>query len=93
MGRVIRLYGDGNPAEGNASVWSRLLCRARVRLGKLLLMLHVPGVVHNVQIDDAVTGLTVEVEVGVLFTVVRVNGRDFWFDRFTGRFDGTGTAL
>ena len=45
-----------------------------------------------VAINDPATGQQIAVTVGDLLVRLTVNGRDFYFDRLTGRFDGTGTA-
>jgi hypothetical protein len=80
------------PAESGASrfaIWrSRLkewFCWALNRLGA-------PGAVRDVEIEDGGTGQKIEVRVGVLFTRISVNGRDYYFRRLTGRFDGTGSG-
>jgi hypothetical protein len=39
---------------------------------------------------DGVTGQKVAVSVGDLFVRLSIDGRDYYFDRLTGRFDGTG---
>jgi len=36
---------------------------------------------------------TVTVRVTTGYTIVSVNGRDYYFHRLTGRFDGTGAIL
>jgi len=78
--------------EGQASRLARLRARGRQLVGSVLSHLHVPGAIADAEIDDEVSGHRIEVKTEGLFTRIRVNGRDFYFDRITGRFDGTGSG-
>lgn len=51
-----------------------------------------PGFVREIELEDEATGQHLSVRVSPFFTRISMNGRDFYFDRFTGRFDGTGTG-
>lgn len=42
------------------------------------------------RLEDELTGRAIEVRVEPLFIVFSVDGRDYYFRRFSGRFDGTG---
>ena len=79
-------------ARGGARWWQRITARAKVALGRALARLGVPGAVAAVEIRDSASGNSVTINVGPLFTRVQVNGRDFYFDRFTGKLDGTGSG-
>lgn len=57
---------------------------------RVCLLLNLPGVVQPIDYPDMVTGDRIRVQVGKRFTVISVNNRDYYFKRFTGRFDGTG---
>lgn len=78
-------------SEG-ATKWD--VCRGRVRevIGRVLKWLGVPGVVQEVKFHDDLTRTEIQVKVGVLFTCISVNGRDYYFNRLSGRFDGTGSG-
>ncbi len=80
------------PAVTGSSRWSRLKSRLLIALGTLLNRLGAPGAVRNVDIEDSATGYRISVRTGPMFTRISVNGRDFFFRRFTGRFDGTGSS-
>jgi hypothetical protein len=72
---------------------SRLqIWRGRVRnlFGRSLNRLGVPGAIQNVSVEDALTGHVLSVAVGATYVRLTVNDRDYYFDRVTGRFDGTG---
>ncbi|MGH6735018.1 MAG: hypothetical protein ACRECX_02910 [Methyloceanibacter sp.] len=45
------------------------------------------------EIHDQTTGQHIAISVGTLSVCLTVNGRDFYFDRFTGRFTGTGSSV
>jgi hypothetical protein len=64
--------------------------RLRELLGAALKRLGVPGAVAESEINDPATGDHVEIRVSHLFTRISINGRDYYFDRMTGRYDGTG---
>ncbi len=59
-------------------------------LGWLMERLGVPGAIQPFEIHDQVTGQHVVVTVSARFTVIQVNGRDYYFYRYSGKFDGTG---
>lgn len=61
-------------------------------IGRILNRLGVPGAIQDAVIDDGFTGQHVSIQVGTLFTRISVNGRDYYFRRMSGRFDGTGTG-
>lgn len=60
------------------------------RLGRILTRVCAPGFIAPVEIEDKTTGQHITVTVGPLFTCLSINGRDFFFRRLTGRYDGAG---
>ena len=78
------------PAEANASLCERIVGDARLRLGALLVRMKMPGLVRDVEISDGLTGHQLRIRNGPLFTKLTIDGRDFYFNRFTGELDGTG---
>ena len=56
----------------------------------LLGTLRFPGLIKPLVYKDAVTGDFLQIETRKRFTVLSVNGRDYYFRRWTGKFDGTG---
>lgn len=83
----------GRPAHVGATWLSTARFRLIQAIGAALNWIGAPGAVQPMALDDAVSGLSVSVTVSALYTKIKVNGRDFYFDRMTGRFDGTGSAL
>lgn len=65
--------------------------RFRQWLGRGLNRLGAPGAIRQMELKDQLTGQHLTVSVGELFVCMSVNGRDYYFDRLTGRFDGTGS--
>ena len=55
--------------------------------------LKLPGFVRSIDYSDRVTGDYIRIHVGRRFTILTVNNRQYWFRRFTGRFDGTGYVV
>ncbi len=70
--------------------WMGMKDRVRLAFGRLMERLGVPGAVQPFEIHDELTGQHIKVTVSPTFTVIQVNGRDYYFYRYTGRFDGTG---
>ncbi len=64
--------------------------RTRRLFGKILTSLRIPGAICDYHINDPVTHQTIDIRVGDLFTRITVDGRDYYFHRLTGKFDGTG---
>lgn len=67
--------------------------RAIEAWGRLLNRAGAPGAVRDTKIKDSLTGQEVEISVGVLFTKITVNGRDFYFHRTSGKYDGAGSGV
>lgn len=95
MAQIVRLpfIERARAAGGVATLLQIYRQRARNLFAKFLGRIGAPGAVKDMHIKDTLTGQEVAVHVGALFTRISVNGRDYYFDRITGRFDGTGSAL
>lgn len=79
-------------ASNGATRIQVLIGRARECLGVFLNYLGIPSPIKDVVITDKLTGQIIEVKCGFLYTKVSVNGRDYYFDRLTGKFGGTGSG-
>ena len=86
----IARYREGMPTTSEASRMDVAMLRFRLTIGNLMNRLHLPGTVRPFTLDDPLANSTIEVAVGPLFTRLTVNGRDYYFDRISGRFSGTG---
>jgi hypothetical protein len=75
-----------------AGCWWRIRTRMLEWLGAILNYLGMPGAVRDVELYDQVTGTCLKVRTTSLFTRISINGRDFYFSRLTGEFDGTGSG-
>jgi hypothetical protein len=89
---ILRFPQVGVPAESGATWCQRIMSRAIEVCGVIAGKLGLPGAVRDAVIEDEATGQHVQVRVGRLFTRISVDGRDYYFNRFTGRFDGTGSG-
>lgn len=83
---------DGAPLTRRVSHYGRLNTEFQILLCRLANWLGLPGAVADVVIDDPVTGQHVEVRRSIFFTRISINGRDYYFTRFGGKFDGTGSG-
>jgi hypothetical protein len=77
-------------ATATASLLDIVKSRLRYVIGSLLKRLHIPGAIKDIDLQDSITGQKVSVQVSSLFVRLSVNGRDYYFDRLSGKFDGTG---
>lgn len=59
-------------------------------LGRLLSWMRVPGFVQSFKYEDAKTGQRVEIRLSPRYTILSIDGKEFFFRRETGAFDGTG---
>lgn len=94
MTNVVRLF---RPTAGHASVngasWWQIYRSRLLRLtGIVANKLRLPGAISGASFHDDATGRTITINVGPTFTVLRIDGRDYWFRRFSGRLDGTGSG-
>ncbi len=85
-----RNCNEGIPAECDASYGQIIKGRIRRLFGILLRSLRIPGAISDTSITDPVTLQIIDISVGVFFTKISVNGRDYYFSRFTGKYDGAG---
>jgi hypothetical protein len=66
---------------------------ARFLAGNLFEFCHRPGKIREFEYVDPVTDETVYLSTGAQYSVLHVGKKQFYFDRLTGRFDGTCTSL
>jgi hypothetical protein len=90
--KVVRFPSEKtvHPARGGTD--GKFAARVRRWGGRVLTLFGAPGAIRSTEIEDEVAGQRVAVLVGEVFVCISVNGRDYYFDRFNGRFDGTGSS-
>ena len=59
-------------------------------IGRLLALLRAPGFVRDGEYREPSAGLTLSVRSSPRYTIITVSGKEFYFLRESGRFDGTG---
>ena len=80
------------PSSTGATKTDIIVGRIKECLGRTLLRTGIPAMLSDCSINDELTGQQIDIQSGVLFTRVSINGRDYFFDRFTGKYSGTGTG-
>lgn len=65
----------------------------RHALGRALEYSHVPAQIKEFEYVDIRTNETVYLSTGNTYSVLHIGNRRFFFERTTGRFDGTCTSL
>lgn len=78
--------------NGQPSALSRFRGATRETLCRILDFFRVPGFVRKLEFHDKLTNTNIKIEPSFLFTVISINGRDYYFRRLSGRFDGTGSG-
>ena len=73
-----------------ATFYDICLDRIRMALGRLASWLGIPGFIRDTVIDDPVTGQQIEIRVSLLSVRLSVDGRDYYFGRFSGKLEGAG---
>jgi len=63
------------------------------KAGRILEFLHSPARLREFEYVDPITNETVYLSTGTRYSVLHVGDKRFFFDRLTGRFDGTCTSL
>lgn len=63
------------------------------KIGWLMESLHVPAKIREFEYVDQASNEAVYLSTGTRYSVLHVGSKRFFFDRLTGRFDGTGTSL
>jgi hypothetical protein len=63
------------------------------RIGRVLEALHTPAKIKEFECVDPITNEIVYLSTGARYSVLHVGDKRYFFDRLTGRFDGTGTLL
>lgn len=91
--KIVPLRRAGIPARSEASAWQIARGRLREWLGRVADRMGIPGFVQRTVIEDELTGHTILIEPGRLFTRINVDGRDYYFRRLSGRFDGVGMSV
>lgn len=83
----------GRDVTMDASWWTRMRGRVILFVGAILNRTNMTvGAIQPVTVEDAVTGWTFDVRVKGTAVVISIDGRDYTFNRLSGRFLGTGYA-
>jgi hypothetical protein len=94
MGKLLQFknikVNHSHEALGSASKFQIYFSRIIECFGKLFCNFHIPGFIKPIELHDEVTGYQVNIKVSPHFTKLSINGRDFYFHRLTGKYDGTG---
>jgi hypothetical protein len=80
------------PAAGGATRFQIWRGRLREWIGRTLNSAGVPGAIRNVNLKDELSGQNITITVDALYVRLTLNERDYYFNRVTGKFDGTGSS-
>jgi hypothetical protein len=77
----------------SVSLWTRIRSKTRHLAGVLLEKFHVPARIKEFEYVDPITNEIIYLSTGARYSVLHVGGTQYFFERLTGRFDGTCTLL
>lgn len=84
---------ESTQMQRQPEMWTRIRDWCRQKAGWVLEAIHSPAKIKEFEYIDPITNETVYLSTGERYAVLHVGDRRFFFDRLTGRFDGTGTLL
>jgi hypothetical protein len=90
---VVNFPYSSRSVRDGATMMDIARSRLRMGIGRMLNKLRVPAAIQPIDILDEFTEQHIAVNIDGLFVRVSIDGRDYYFDRITGRFDGTGSFL
>lgn len=70
-----------------------LIYNISILFRKVLNKIGLPAIIRESIINDELTNQKITIKTNLLFTILTVNGRDYYFSRLSGKFDGTGSSL
>jgi hypothetical protein len=79
--------------NGREAIWQSVWRTLRYAVGFGMEILRASGKIREFEYIDPVTNETAYLSTGARYSVLHVGAKMFFFDRVTGRFDGTGELL
>jgi len=89
----INIMANSAVSTNEVSLWIRIRSKVRYVAGLLLEKSHSPARIKEFEYIDPITNEIVYLSTGARYSVLHVGGKQFYFERVTGRFDGTCTLL
>jgi len=83
----VTVRTEGRDESSMIRAWIRRVC------GAALEFFHAPAKIIEFEYVDPSTNETTYLTTGARYSVLHVGDRRFFFDRTTGRFDGTGALF
>lgn len=84
---------DTHLVMGRARLSTKMRSLVRHLIGVGMEMLHAPAKIKEFEYVDPTTNGTVYLSTGARYSVLHVGDKQYFFERTTGRFDGTCTSL
>jgi len=78
---------------GRSPIRERVKDWCRQKIGRVLEAMHAPAKIKEFECVDPITNECVYLSTGARYSVLHVGSKRLFFDRLTGRFDGTGTLF
>lgn|ERR1700690_570700 len=89
----MKSYPETTTTAARRRVRDRVQDWCRQNIGRVLETLHAPAKIREFENVDPITNEIVYLSTGARYSVLHVGSKRFFFDRLTGRFDGTGTLF
>jgi len=81
---------QGTPLKYGGQRIKKAILSVTYAIGHILNRIGTPGLVRETTINDELTGASLSIRVSKYFTVISVDGKDFYFKRLSGKYDGSG---
>lgn len=81
------------PIKNGISSFTKYLSRVKFFIANILNRFKIPGLVEEIEYIDNITSQKISIKTKSLFTVISIDGRDYYFNRLSGKFDGTGSGF
>jgi hypothetical protein len=91
--RLRLLRHEASAPSSRRAPLASLRAWVRRMVGRMAHGLRLPGAIRPVTVDDPTTGHRLEVTVDATYVVLKIDGRDYYFRRVSGEYDGSGTSV
>ena len=71
----------------------RIKYNIKSAIGNLLNRIKFPAFIQKTEIEDPVLNMNIKIKPCSRSTIISIDNRDFYFDRLTGKFTGTGCSM
>ena len=83
-------FDNSKPAEFKAIFKDNLYYFKLAVLGRIMMRFKIPDFIKPMEIYDRLTNSYLKVKTVKYYTIIYINGKDLYFQRLAGKYDGSG---